>query len=129
MRQAAARRNIEDLPLDQARKGISDLATELQGRLTQRLLAYMIGISDGRDIGRYVRGEREPHASTAQRLRNVYYLVSLLKSSEEDTTIQAWLTGLNPMLEDRSPAELLHEDHERHLTAVLRAAKKFIQTG
>jgi transcriptional regulator with XRE-family HTH domain len=129
MRQAAARKNVDDLPLDQARKGISDLASELQERLTQRLLAYMIGISDGRDIGRYARGERVPHASTAQHLRNVYYLVSLLGSSEDDTTIQAWLTGLNPMLEDRSPATLLHEDHEAHLQAVLRAAKKFLQTG
>lgn len=39
----------------------------------------MIGISDGRDIRRYARGEREPHASTAQHLRNVYYLVSLTR--------------------------------------------------
>ncbi len=33
------------------------------------------------------------------------------------------------MLEDRSPATLLHEDHEAHLQAVLKAAKKFLQTG
>ena len=129
MRQAAARKNMEDLPIEQARKGISALAAELQERLTQRLLAYMIGISDGRDIGRYARGEREPHASTAQHLRNVYYLVCLLGESEDDATIQAWLTGLNPMLDDRSPAELLHDDHEAHMQLVLRAAKKFIQTG
>ena len=105
------------------------MALELQTRLTQRLLAYMIGISDGRDIGRYARGERIPHASTSQRLRNVYYLIALLGSSEDDVTIQAWLTGINPMLEDRSPAALLHESHEVNLQLVLSAAKKFLQNG
>lgn len=129
MRHAVAQSETQDTPLDQARAGLAEIAKDLQETLTQRLVAYVVGLSDGRDIGRYVRRERTPHPSTAGKLRDLYYVVNLLRAQEDNQTIQAWFTGMNPELDDRSPATLLRESFEENKTRVVTAARKFLSAG
>jgi hypothetical protein len=39
--------------------------------------------------------------------------------------VQAWLLGMNPLLDDRAPAVVLSEDP----AAVMRAARYFVANG
>lgn len=128
MKHARAQIESDDLPWDVARSSMADLAQELQDILTQRLTAYIVGLSDGRDIGRYARKERKPHHGTDAKLRELYNLVSMMKNKEDAETIQVWFQGRNPNLNDVSPARLLHENFENY-PQVKQALEKFLATG
>lgn len=101
------------------------MALRLQQKLTQRLTAYMVDLADGRDIGRYARGERKPHPGTQMKLRDLFSLVSMLTEREDAETIQAWFMGRNPELKHRAPALLLHENFNVNYEQVRKAAIKF----
>lgn len=128
MRNARAQIEIDDFSLDVARSSTSDLAQELQNLLTQKLTAYIVGLADGRDIGRYARNERKPHSGTGTKLRELYNLVSMMKNKEDIETIQVWFLGRNPSLGDLSPARLLHESFDNY-PRVKQALEKFLATG
>ena len=128
MKHARAQIETDDLPLNVARSSMSDLAKELQDTLTQRLTAYIVGLSDGRDIGRYARKERKPHSGTDVKLRELYNLVSMMKEKEDAETIQIWFQGRNPDLKDHSPAKLLHDTFDNY-PQVKRAVEKFLAIG
>jgi hypothetical protein len=128
MKHARAQIETDDFPFNVARSSMADLAFELQNILTQRLTAYIVGLSDGRDIGRYARRERKPHSGTDAKLRELYNLVSMMKKKEHPETIQIWFLGKNPDLEDRSPANVLHESFDSY-PQVKRAVEKFLATS
>jgi len=128
MKHAMAQIETDDLSFDVARASMHSLAQELQDILTQRLVAYIVGLSDGRDIGRYARQERKPHRGTDIKLRELSNLVSLMKNKEDPETIQVWFQGRNPELGDLSPAKVLHEDFSNY-PKVKRAIEKFLVTG
>ena len=128
MKHAVAQIETADLPINIARASLQNLAMDLQNTLTQRLTAYIVGISDGRDIGRYARGERKPHPGTDAKLRELSCLVAMMKEKEDPETIQIWFQGRNPELEDKSPARILHEDFENY-PKVKQAIEKFLTSG
>jgi hypothetical protein len=128
MRRATAQIETEDLPLSAVRSPISDLTQQLQDILTQRLVAYIVGLSDGRDIGRYARGERRPHPGTNLKLRELFGLISLMLEKEDPQTVQVWLQGRNPELEDQSPASVLRASFENY-PRVKSAIEKFLAAG
>ncbi len=128
MRNATAQIHSPNESLVQARANISQIADELQKILGQKLTAYAVGLADGRDIGRFARGDRSPNSSTQAALRNLKYIVDIL-SAEDTGTIRNWLVGMNPMLSDRSPATLLHESSDKNRELVTAAARKFVEQG
>ncbi len=81
-------------------------AAALREVLTPRLAAYVTGVDATRTVARWAQGE-------TARLRTAYEIVRLLEGAHEaPETIQAWFLGMNPVLDDRSPARALHEgDH------------------
>jgi hypothetical protein len=90
---------------------ISKIADELQEVLGQKLTAYCAGLKDGRLIGKYSREEVAPTQETETRLRDLFIVVRLLRSREDALTVRAWMLGSHPLLEDRAPAELLHQEN------------------
>lgn len=60
-----------------------------------------------------------------QALRDAYEITRTLRAVESPEVVQAWLLGMNPMLDDRAPAVVLREDP----AAVLRAARFFAANG
>ncbi len=89
-------------------------AVVLRAGLTPRLAAYVTGVDATRTVARWAQGETARlRADHATRLRTAYEIVRLLEYAHESPeTIQAWFLGMNPVLDDRSPARALHEgDH------------------
>jgi hypothetical protein len=94
--------------------------------LSRRLLAYMVDV-DARTVSRWASGAtadlRDAHN---QRLRAVSEIVLLLGAVEDAPTISSWFLGLNPLLDDVSPAEAIHAGR---LTEALGAARTFLALG
>lgn len=126
-RQARPQMEVPSLQLPTLIAPINVVAEVLQRRLTQRLTAYIVGLSDGRDIGRYVRQEREPHASNAIKMRSLFELLNTILKDENDQIIQLWFQGQNSELKGEAPAQALRDDFLRHFPAVRIAALKLVE--
>ena len=67
---------------------------------------------------------------TEARLRLAYQLWKLITVRDSDRVAQAWFTGLNPQLDDVSPARLLCDgDFDEVGPRLLAAARAFAATG
>jgi hypothetical protein len=90
---------------------LAQVAERLQDILGQELPAYAIGVKDPRIIGKYARGKvKTPARATEARLRQLYVITQILMTRETAETVRAWMIGAHPLLEDRAPIELLHEE-------------------
>lgn len=105
---------------------IPDAVAYLQEVLGQKLVAHIAGVSDPRTVARWAAGERAPRTEHEQRLRCAYQTFQLLLAGESPQTVRAWFVGLNPELDDQSPAQSIREGQFRD---VLVAAKAFNAVG
>ncbi len=105
---------------------IADVVGYLQEVLGQKLVAYIAGVADPRTVGRWAAGDRAPRAEHEQRLRSAYQTFQLLLAEESPHTVRAWFLGLNPQLNDESPAQSIRDGAFRD---VLVAAKAFLAGG
>ena len=126
VRQAQPQMDSREWPDSVIRKDISVIAKELQEWLTQRLVAYIMGLSDAGDIGRYARKESVPRAHRAKCLRDLYMMIEKMREHEDDRTIQAWFVGKNLLLGEQSPAKVLRANFEEHFSEVSGAIEKFL---
>ena len=129
MRNAVAQIQTHDLSLRTIRTPLQDLALYLQNALTQKLAAYMVGLSDGRDIGRYAREDRNPHPRQLAKLQALFELLNSTFKTEDPRIVQAWFLGVNPELDGQAPAKLLRESFDQELSRVRAAAEKFMDAG
>jgi hypothetical protein len=79
----------------------------LEVTLGARLAAFAAGVSP-RELTRIAHREAEPDDGAEQRLRNLFAVASYLAARDGGASAYAWLTQRNPELNDRSPADLLH---------------------
>lgn len=104
---------------------------ELRDLLTPRLVAYIGGVRETRAVHQWADGAREARSSEVEdRLRCALQVALLLSEHDAPRVVQAWFQGLNPHLEDRSPARLLRDgDLDEVGPLVLAAARAFLVGG
>jgi len=105
---------------------VKDIARYLQEALGQRLVAYMAGVEDPKRVGRWAQGAQTPREEAERRLRAAFQIFHLLVASDSEHVVRAWFIGMNPQLEDDSPAEVIHEGR---LKDALAAARAFVAGG
>jgi hypothetical protein len=116
----------EQLEHDANRLEASEIAGYLQEQLGQRVAAYLAGLSDTRQIGRYARQEGAPSETTERRLREGYKAVRMITDAYNAKTAKAWLFGTNSRLDDEAPIEVLGQARAtEQFAAVVRAARQF----
>ena len=108
-----------------ARATVPEMATYLQDLFGQKLTALMVGSKDPKAVGKWARGERDPHPGIVQRLRDVYQVAEFLMQGESRQTVQGWFMGMNPQLDDRAPALVIGENPPE----VMQAARAFLAGG
>lgn len=123
--------STEEKALQQAHRNmvgssVADMACVLQEMLSRRLTAYVAGVKDGKSVTRWANGETDIRFESEQRLRAAYEIAQMLSSFESPATVRAWFVGLNPQLEDTSPAEAIHDGR---LQDAMSAARAFIAGG
>ncbi len=104
---------------------------ELRDLLTARLVAYIAGVGETRAVHEWADGSRAIRsADTSARLRLGLQVALMLAEQDDPIVVQAWFTGLNPQLDDRSPARLLREgDLDESGPLVMGAARAFMAGG
>lgn len=107
---------------DAMRLPVALLADRLQDTLGQQITAYAVGLKDPRIIGKYARkAVKKPAEPTTDRLRRLYVITQILLTCETPETVRAWMIGANPLLEDRPPIQLLHEEDDQPVEGAAKA--------
>ena len=113
-----------------ARLPFPAVVKELSQLLGAKLVAYLAGVRETRAVREWSSGKREPRDPIPQRLRVALQVAMLVAQRESPSVVQAWFQGLNPQLDDRSPARLLREgDLDTVGPEVLSAARAFTTGG
>ena len=117
-----AHRKAVSQPFPEVVKGL----TSIIGR---KLTAYLAAVTDARAIDRWIH-HSTPNGDVETRLRHAYRVALMLSEHDSPAVVQAWLTGLNPELQDAVPLQLLREGTlERDGKRVLAAARAFVAGG
>jgi hypothetical protein len=112
------------------RSTFPEVVTALRELLGPRLVAYLGAVRETRAVHQWADGARAPSDAVQQRLRVALQVASMVAEVEGPRIAQAWLQGLNPQLDDRSPARLLREGELQEVgPAVVGAARAFLVGG
>jgi hypothetical protein len=113
-----------------ARMDFPSVADALRGLLGARLTAYLGSVGETRAVHAWAEGRRQPSDATKQRLRHALVVALTIAEADGPEVTQAWFQGLNPQLDDRSPARLLREGELDDVwPAVMAAARAFLVGG
>jgi len=104
---------------------VPEIAAFLREHLGAPLVALMADV-DVRNVSRWADGNAAPRDTAERRLRAAYQVYRLLEAYEAAPTIRAWFMGMNPQLDDLSPAEVIAADQYRE---ALSAARAFASGG
>lgn len=108
-----------------------ELVDSLVAVLGAKLVAYLGGVQEARAVRQWATGERHLKSDlTRQRLQVAYRAARLIAHSESNRVAQSWFTGMNPILDDVSPARILRDEPlEDSSRAVMAAARQFVAVG
>jgi hypothetical protein len=108
-----------------------ELVRGLRDLLGARLVAYLAGVTETRAVRQWADGERRIRdVLVEQRLRTAYQAALMIVARDRREVAQSWFQGLNPQLEDRSPARMLREEKPDVAgPQILAAARRFAGVG
>lgn len=101
-----------------------DIARFLIDHLGSALTAHIAGV-DRRTVNRWAEGTAA-RASGEANLRVAFQVFQLIQTVDAPQTVRAWFMGMNPQLDDVSPAEALAQGQHRE---VMAAARAFVAGG
>ncbi|TAM67793.1 MAG: hypothetical protein EPN48_12290 [Microbacteriaceae bacterium] len=99
---------------------ITPAVKSLVETLGKALVAVIVD-RDVRTISRWVAGSGPNGDDEQKRVIDTLQIVELLLSGDSPTVVRSWFMGMNPQLDDESPAELLAEGRVREVMAAARA--------
>lgn len=116
---------------DAARMTQSELVSALRDLLGAKLVAYLGRVKETRAVRQWADGTRTiGNPDDVERLRIAYRAARLITERDSPAVAQAWFQGLNPILDDRSPALLLRDGELADVgRQVLAAARQFAAVG
>jgi hypothetical protein len=104
---------------------IESIVKFLVDLLGTKLTSYLVRV-DVSTISRWASGAVTPPLEAERKLRGAYQAARLLLASDADHTVRAWFIGMNPQLDDDSPADLIAEGNTK---AVMAAARSFVASA
>ncbi|MGH6689694.1 MAG: hypothetical protein ACREF4_03320 [Gammaproteobacteria bacterium] len=105
------------------------IVKDVSGLIGLRLVAYIAGVVETRAVQQWVDGSRPMDPETEKRLRLAAQPAKLIAGHDSAAVAQAWFQGLNPQLDDRSPARLLREGDITDVGPKLLAAARSFAAG
>lgn len=112
------------------REPLGVVVKQLRELLTPRLVAHLAGVRETRAVHQWADGTRDVKSGEVQdRLRFALQVALVLSEHDAARVVQAWFQGLNPHLDDRSPARLLREGELDEVGPLVLAAARAFQVG
>ena len=107
-----------------------EVVAQLRSILGAKLCAYLGSVKETRAVNEWADGTRAPSDETQQRLRFALRVALAITDTDGPEVTRAWFQGLNPQLDDRSPARLLREGDLAEVgPAVIAAERAFLIGG
>ncbi|MER7540078.1 XRE family transcriptional regulator [Streptomyces sp. NPDC097704] len=103
---------------------IAEIAQFLQDTFSQRTVAFIAGIRDAKQVGRWCREVNAPRVDSEVRLRTAFQIFRYIEECENRHIARAWMLGMNPQLEDDSPLQALAEDRFNDVMAAARSYRQ-----
>lgn len=113
-------------------RDIREVVSAAQDILGPKIVAYIGHATHARTVRAWADGVDAPNPEIEQRLRVACYAAVLLREREGNATIQSFFVGMNPQLDDESPAALLRDGTlgpGGDVAAVATAARHFAAFG
>lgn len=107
-------------PRDKVLVKIEDVAAYLEEMFGRKLVAFMCNLKDPKAVGRWAKGERTPRLESESRLRTIYLVLWALNAESPDVA-RAWFIGMNPDLDDATPAECIRDKRFRDVMGAARS--------
>lgn len=108
---------------------IPQLVQHLVDILGRKFVAYICNVKDVRAVDRWIAGGAI-YGNAADKLRLAFQVARTLHSYDSAEVVQAWMTGINPELDDQCPLRLLRDGNPEEIAPeILRASRAFIAGG
>jgi|SRR3954447_12134837 hypothetical protein len=91
------------------RAPFDEVVRDLTTILGHRLVAYIGSVKETRAVHEWADGGRTPTDRVQTRLRTALRVSQMIACVDGNEVAQSWFQGLNPHLDERSPARLLRE--------------------
>jgi len=112
------------------RSSFPEVVGTLREMLGLKLCAYLGSVKETRAVNEWAEGVREPSDTVQRRLRLALQVADAIAEVDGPEVARAWFQGLNPQLDDRSPARLLREgDIDEVGPEVIAAERAFLVGG
>ena len=112
------------------RSSFPEVVAALREILGLKLCAYLGSVKETRAVNEWADGVREPSEAVQRRLRLAFQVAEAIAAVDGAEVARAWFQGLNPQLDDRSPARLLREgDIDEVGPEVIGAERAFLVGG
>lgn len=111
------------------RASFPEVAGMLREILGAKLCAYLGSVKETRAVNEWADGTREPGAGSQQRLRLALQVALAIADADGPDVARAWFQGLNPQLDDRSPARLLREGELEEIGPLVITAERAFLVG
>ncbi len=112
------------------RSTFPEVVAALREILGLKLCAYLGSVKETRAVNEWAEGLREPSDEVQRRLRLALQVAGAIAEVDGPEVARAWFQGLNPQLDDRSPARLLREgDIDEVGPEVIAAERAFLVGG
>lgn len=100
---------------------LQEITKHLIENLGPKLVAHMVG-RDPQAVQRWAKGDQRPQQDDIERrLRAVFSIYELITQNDTRYVARAWFLGMNPQLDDASPAEAVANGDLREAMAAARA--------
>ena len=89
-----------------------DTVAELVSLIGKRFVAYICSENDGRIVDRWSSGVCRPSYDSEHRLRLARKVCRIVRNRFDEATVQGWIRGMNPDLDDRVALVMLREEQD-----------------
>jgi hypothetical protein len=93
--------------------------------LGRDVVAVLVGQPE-RTVTRWITGAETPSVHDKDLLRVVFQIVQKISEVDSDEVVRAWFMGMNPLLDDESPIEVLRDGR---VGDAMAAARVFADAG
>ena len=109
----------------------AELVAALRSLLGAKLVAYIGGVKETRAVRQWAEGSRKiANPTDVERLRVAYRAARMINLKDNIQIVQTRFQGLNPVLDDVSPARLLRDgDVDTDGPRVIAAARQYVAVG
>lgn len=84
-----------------------EVARELSHVLSRSIVALLAGVRETKLVSKWERADVTPTHDRQMALKTALHVVRILQPRYAGKSIVTWLCGINPRLENDSPAEIL----------------------